>query len=415
MATIRPFRALRPRKELADKIASPPYDVISTEEAKEIAKNNPLSFVRIIRPEVDFEHKVDPHSEEVYRKGRENLENFIKEGYLFQDDKPRFYVYRQTMGEHTQVGLVACLSCEEYEKGIIKRHELTREEKEIDRAKHIELLGAQTGPVFITYRSLEEIDSLILEGTRGEPEYDFESDGVRHTFYVIEDEQHIKKIIDAFQEIPALYIADGHHRSAAAARVMHWRKERNKNHTGEEEYNYFLTVIFPHNHLRILDYNRVVKDLNGLSKEEFLKKIQERFDIEEKGATGNPYKRETPHTFGMYLDGKWYKLTAKSTIVDEEDPIKSLDVSILQEHLLDPILGIKNPRKDKRIDFVGGIRGLHWLEKLVDEGKFRVAFSMYPTTMDQLLKVADAGLIMPPKSTWFEPKLKSGLAVHLLD
>ncbi|RKZ26505.1 DUF1015 domain-containing protein [bacterium] len=410
MAVIRPFRALRPKREFAEKIASPPYDIISSEEARKIYEKNPLSFVRVIRPEVNFPPGEGMYAEKVYKKAKEELLRYLKEGHMLQDETPKFYIYQQKDASHTQTGLVCVASCEDYEKDVIKKHELTREEKEIDRAKHIDIVAAQTGPVFLTYRSREDVDPLLEEGKKGEPEYDFESDGVRHTLWVVDDPELISRIRKAFEGIDRLYVADGHHRSAASVRVKNWRKERNPKHTGEEEYNFFLCVVFPHSQLRILDYNRVVRDLNRLTKEEFIEKIKENFRVEP--APSSPYRPEKPHEFGMYLGGKWYKLVAKTI---PEDPVGSLDVSILQNFLLSPILGIQDPRRDKRINFVGGIKGLSELERLVNSGEYKVAFSMYPTTMDDLLRVADAGLIMPPKSTWFEPKLKSGLFVHLIE
>ncbi len=415
MATIRPFKALRPPKDLVLKVQAPPYDVISSEEARKMAEGNPYSFLHITKPEIDLPEGIDLYDERVYLKAKENLEKFIKEGILKKDPKPMLYLYVQKMGERVQNGIVGVFSCEEYEKGIIKKHENTRIEKEIDRTKHIEYTNAQNGPVFLTYKARDDLKEIVNEiKNNREPEYDFTVDGVRHILYLIDDDSTIQKIIDIFKEIPALYIADGHHRSAAAVRVWKERKEKNPNHTGQEPYNFFLAVAFPHDELYIMDYNRVVKDLNGLSKDEFLRKVGEVFEIEEKGAKGNPYRPEKRHTFGMYLDGKWYKLIAKPHIIDENDPVKSLDVAILQDNLLDPILGIKNPRKDKRIEFVGGIRGLNILEEKADKTG-GVAFSMYPTSIEELMRVADAGLVMPPKSTWFEPKLRSGLFVHMLD
>ncbi len=415
MAVVRPFKALRPRKDLVLKVQAPPYDVVSTEEARELAKDNPYSFLHITRPEIDLPEGIDLYDEKVYLKAKENLEKFINERILVKDEKPMLYLYVQEMEGRIQHGIVGVFSCEEYEKGIIKKHENTRIEKEIDRTKHIDYTNAQNGPVFLTYKAREDLKELVKNFVSSKsPEYDFVQDGVRHTFYVIDDDELIKKIVDIFGSIDYLYIADGHHRSAAAVRVWKERREKNPNHTGEEPYNFFLAVAFPHDELYIMDYNRVVKDLAGLSKDEFLKKVSEKFEIEEKGAKGNPFRPEKRHTFGMYLDGKWYKLTAKPEIINEDDPVKRLDVAILQDNLLDPVLGIKNPRKDKRIEFVGGIRGLSILEGKADKTG-GVAFSMYPTSIEELMKVADAGLVMPPKSTWFEPKLRSGLFVHMLD
>ncbi|NOX36337.1 MAG: DUF1015 domain-containing protein [Calditrichaeota bacterium] len=415
MVTVRPFRGLRPRKDLAAKVAAPPYDVLSSEEAREMARDNPYSFLHVNKPEIDLEPGIDLYDPRVYQKGAENLKRLIQQGVMFQDEEPRFYVYKQVMGSHEQIGLVACASVEEYEKDIIKKHEHTRPEKEDDRVRHIDHLNAQVGPVFLTYRADEEIDRLISEVIQHPPEYDFTSeDGVRHTFWVVSDPKWIQQIQAAFQKVDALYVADGHHRSAAAMRVKQKRQAENPHHTGEEEYNYFLVVIFPHNQMQILDYNRVVKDLNGMDRETFLRRIQEKFDVEAL-PEGQRYKPRQPHTFGMYLQGRWYKLTARPGTFDENDPVKRLDVSILQENLLGPVLGIQDPRKDKRIDFVGGIRGLEELERRVDSGEWALAFALYPTSIEDLMAIADAGKVMPPKSTWFEPKLKSGLVVHLLD
>lgn len=415
MAVVRPFRGLRPKKELAEQVAAPPYDVLDSEEAREMAKGNPYTFLHVNKPEIDLDPSVDLYDERVYEKGAENLRKFIREGFVFQDEKPKFYIYRQIMGSHQQTGLVACASVDEYEQDRIKKHELTRQEKEDDRVKHILHQNAQVGPVFLTYRAREEIDRTIAEITKGDPEYDFTSDdGVRHTLWVVNDDSLIRKIEELFSQVDVLYVADGHHRSAAAMRVREIKKNANPQHTGKEEYNYFLTVIFPHNQMQILDYNRVVKDLNGLDEASFLKKVKEKFEVTPM-PEGQPFKPNRTHEFGMYLNGRWYKLTAKPGSYDENDPVKRLDVSILQENLLAPILGIGDPRKDKRIDFVGGIRGLSELEKRVNSGNWAVAFALYPTSIEELMAIADAGKIMPPKSTWFEPKLKSGLVVHLLD
>lgn len=415
MVLVKPFRGLRPKKEYAEKVAAPPYDVLDSREAREMAKDNPYSFLHVNKPEIDLDPDLNSYDEKVYRKGAENLRKLIQQGILIQDEKPKFYVYRQIMGDHIQVGLVACASVEEYEKDIIKKHELTRPDKENDRVKHILHQNAQVGPVFLTYKARPEIDRLIQQVMQNDPENDFTSDdGVRHTLWIIEDDQIIERIQSEFKKVDVLYVADGHHRSAAAMRVKQKKQKENPNHTGEEEYNYFLTVIFPHNQMQILDYNRVVKDLNGLNEAEFLQKLSEKFLVEE--IPGNqPFKPNQPHTFGMYLKGKWYKLIAREGTFDPNDPVKRLDVSILQENVLGPILGIQDPRKDKRIDFVGGIRGLKELEKRVNKGEWTVAFALYPTSIEDLMAIADAGKIMPPKSTWFEPKLKSGLVSHLLD
>jgi len=413
MANIKPFKGLRPAKKYASKIASPPYDVINSKEARKYVKNNPISFLHVVKPEIDLPENTDLYSDTVYRKGKENLNMLIEKGYLKRDENPSFYIYRQKMGNHVQTGVVAAASCEEYKKNIIKKHELTREDKEIDRAKHIETLNANTGPVFLTYRAKKQIDDIIEKLTDRKPEYDFTSeDGIQHTLFVISDPDEVSLIIDNFKEISTLYIADGHHRSAAAVRVMEKMKKADKKYSPEKEYNYFLSVIFPHNQMYVMDYNRVVKDLNGNSEAEFLEKLSKIFQISE-FSENRPYKPERKGEFGMYLDDKWYRLIIKNEYITD-DPVESLDVSILQNNVLSPILGIENPRKDKRIDFIGGIRGLGELERLVNSKEYKVAFALYPTSLDDLLSVADAGKIMPPKSTWFEPKLRSGLVIHEL-
>ncbi len=412
MARIEPFQGLRPRKDLAEKIAAPPYDVLNSEEARELAKGNPYSFLHVGKPEIDLPDGTDLYSDEVYAKAKENFTRFIREGALLQDKKKCFYVYKQVWGEHVQIGLVAGASCQDYQDDVIKKHELTREDKERDRQRHIETLNAQTGPVFLTYRRTQAIDKLIAKAMEKEPENDISTyDGVRHIFYVVDDEKLISGLQEEFRKLAVLYVADGHHRSAAATKIKAKRQEANPRHTGDEEYNFFLAVIFPDNQMKILPYNRVVKDLNGMARAEFLARVSERFTCEE----SQEKVPARPQEFSMYLEGKWYRLAAKPGTFDKDDAIASLDVSILQNNLLDPLLGIKNPRTDKRIDFVGGIRGTGELEKKVDSGKFAAAFSFRATTIEQLFAVADAGKIMPPKSTWFEPKLKDGLVSHLLD
>ncbi len=408
---IKPFRGLRPRKELVEKVASPPYDVLDREEALAMAKGNPYSFLHVIKPEIDLPPEVDLYDERVYKKGAENLRRFVEEGVLKQDPEAYFYIYRQQMGGHVQTGLVVGASCQDYKEGKIKRHELTREAKELDRTKHILYTNANTGPVFLLYRDGNlPLKELLKDYTeKREPEYNFESDGVRHSFWVVDSPYTIEKILEIFKNIPHLYIADGHHRAAAASRVMEIKAKENPSHTGQEEYNYFLAVVFPHDEMKILPYNRAVKDLGGLSKDEFLEKVKERFQVSE----GEPAPR-SKHQISMFLGDKWYFLVPKKGTYDPSDPVSSLDVAILQENLLAPVLGIENPRKDPRISFIGGIKGTDYLEKLVKSGQFAVAFSMYPTSVEELLQVADQGKIMPPKSTWFEPKLKSGLVVHLL-
>ncbi len=415
MANVKPFQGLRPKKELAPQVAAPPYDVLDSNEAREMARGNSYTFLHINKPEIDLAPDIDLYDKKVYEKGAENLKKFIHDGIVSRDKKPMFYVYRQVMGAHEQTGLVACASVDEYEKNIIKKHELTRPDKEDDRVNHIKYLNAQVGPVFLTYKAEKDIDDLILNITYGEPVYDFVSpDNVSHILWLVRDENTIKRIIDLFAAVDYLYVADGHHRSAAAQRVRDQKRKENPHHTGKEEYNYFLVVIFPHNQMQILDYNRVVKDLNGLSRDDFLKKIEQKFVITPIGGS-EPYKPRGSREFAMYLAGKWYRLDTREGTYDQDDPVKRLDVSILQENLLTPLLGIGDPRKDKRIDFVGGIRGLKELEKRVNSGNWAVAFALYPTSIEDLMAIADAGKTMPPKSTWFEPKLRSGLVVHLLE
>ncbi|MBR5609740.1 MAG: DUF1015 domain-containing protein [Elusimicrobiaceae bacterium] len=408
MAIIKPFRGFRPSKK-AELVASPPYDVLNSKEAREMAKGNPLSFLHIVKPEIDLPENVDLYDAQVYAKGRENLDKFIAHGTLMQDRKPCLYIYAQTMNGRTQYGLVAAVSAEEYDKGLIRKHELTRKDKEEDRTRHIETLGATTGPAFLTYPDRKDLDDKIASLTAAPAVYHFTtSDGITHDFWVIHEDKDIEFISAIFKDIAVLYIADGHHRSASAANVARRKKAENAYHTGQESYNYFLAVIFPAGQLYVMDYNRLVKDLNGLSEEEFFGKLTEKFDVEDSGKA----KPENRHEFGMYLNNKWYTLRAKQGIFDEHDPVDALDVSILQKHVLAPILGIGDPRTDKRINFVGGIRGLKELEKEVNCGDYKLAFSMYPTSIEELIKVADANLIMPPKSTWFEPKLRSGLIIY---
>ncbi len=414
MATIRPFRGLRPKPELAKKVAAPPYDVINRKEARLLAKDNPDSFLHVNKPEIDLPDDIGLYDEQVYKKGAQNLQALIDRGVLFQDDEPCFYLYKQIMGEHSQIGIVAAASVEEYKKDLIKKHELTRVEKEDDRLSHILSLKAQVGPVFLTYQAKSSIDLLVELRTEQEPDYDFKSDdGIRHTLWVIKDKTTVTQFTNEFKTIPHLYVADGHHRSAAAARACETLKAKNPNHTGEEPYNYFLSVIFPHNQMYIMDYNRVVKDLNGLSVQQFLEAVEEKFLIREI-AGDRPYKPITRHDFGMYVDFKWYKISAIPGTWNEADPVDKLDVSILYNNLLRPVLNIGDPRTDKRIDFVGGIRGMDGLQKRVDSGEMQVAFSLHPTSIEELMAIADAGKTMPPKSTWFEPKLRSGLVVHML-
>jgi len=414
MAKIKPFFGVRPAADKIKEVASPPYDVLNSEEAREQVKGRPNSFLHVVKPEVDLPEDIDLYSNEVYQKGRENLYKMLSEGILIQDEKPCFYLYRLIMGNVDEIGLVASASIEDYENGIIKKHEHTRAVKEADRIKHVDTLNANTGPVFLTYRAREDMNKIVEDIIIENPLYDIETeDGIKHIFWKIDQQIDIEKITNIFSDIDYLYVADGHHRSASGTKVGQTRREANPNHTGEEEYNYFLSVIFPDNQLYIMDYNRVVKDLNGISVDEFLEKVEEKFDVNVQ-LEAEGYRPQKLHDFGMYLDGRWFSLTAKEGTFDGNDPVKSLDVAILQDNLLHPILGIGDPRKDKRIDFVGGIRGLQELSRRVDEGE-SVAFSMFPTSIEQLMAIADADEVMPPKSTWFEPKLRSGVITHLLD
>lgn len=414
MAIIKPFKGIRPQKELVEKIASRPYDVLNSEEARAEAAGNEMSLYHIIKPEIDFPVGTDEHDEKVYRKAAENFEKFQKNGWLIQDGKENYYVYAQTMNGKTQYGLVVCAYVDDYMTGKIKKHELTRKDKEEDRMKHVRVNNANVEPVFFAYPHNNELDAIVKEVTKGKPEYDFvaELDGFRHTFWLIEDEAKIKRITEIFATIPSLYIADGHHRSAAAALVGDEKRRQNPAHKGNEEYNYFMAVCFPDDQLTIIDYNRVVKDLNGLTDEQFIEKLKKNFDVELKGK--DIYKPSKLHNFSMYLSGNWYSLTAKAGTYDDKDPIGVLDVTVSSNLILDEILGIKDLRTDKRIDFVGGIRGLGELKRRVDSGEMRVAFALYPVSMQQLIDIADTNNIMPPKTTWFEPKLRSGLVIHKL-
>lgn len=417
MKLIKPFRGLRPTRELAVKVASHPYDVLNRAEALELAKDNEYSFLHINKPEVDVAASVDIHDQAVYDKGRENLDRFISEGTLQQDGEEKLYVYKQVMGDHEQVGLVAVASVDAYEQNHIKKHEFTRPDKEDDRVAHMDTLNAQVGPVFLTYKADSDVDALIAQVTATTPEYDFEADdNTHHTFWVIEDVTVAAAIEAAFDNISTLYVADGHHRSAAASRVRNLNEKRNPEHTGEEAYNFFLVVLFPDDQMQILDYNRVVKDLQGASVDEFLEQLSASFDIGKSDREN--VKPASAREFGFYADGQWYKLTANANLlgkIDDADPVNSLDVSILQESIFTPLLGIVDQRTDKRVDFVGGIRGLGELEKRVDSGDWQGAFALYATSIESLMAIADADEVMPPKSTWFEPKLKSGLVVHKLD
>jgi uncharacterized protein (DUF1015 family) len=404
MATIKPFQALRPQPALAGQICELPYDVMSSDEARQMAAGNPLSFLHVSKPEIDLPVGIDLYSPEVYAKGKENFQKLIAQGALKQDAQPSFYLYRQIMGGHSQVGLVAAASCEEYLKGIIKKHELTRPDKEDDRVRHIEALDSQTGPVFLTYRAVPALDQFVAQKTSATPEIDFTGkDGVRHTSWNVSDATGIKLIEAEFSKIPFLYIADGHHRSAAAARVYHSRK-------GVGHSASFLSVIFPHNQMQILPYNRVLKDLNGLSSEQLLQKLDAVFIINPQGSPSPTRK----HELGLFLNGKWHTLHFRPTFAATSDPIEKLDVTLLQKYVLDPIFGINDPRTSKRINFVGGIRGTAELEMLVNSNEYACAFSMYPTSIEDLMTIADAGGIMPPKSTWFEPKLRDAMFCHLI-
>lgn len=404
MATLRPFAALRPKPELAARICELPYDVMSSDEAREMAAGNPLSFLHVSKPEIDLPVGTNLYSPEVYAKGKENFARLIADGALKQDAKPNFYLYRQIMGKHSQVGLVAAASCQEYLDGIIKKHELTRVDKEDDRVRHIETLNSQTGPVFLTYRAQAALDEFIAKKITETPDVDFTGkDGVRHTSWVVNDAAQIQFIESEFAKIPALYIADGHHRSAAAGRVFQARK-------GAGQSAYFLSVIFPHNQMQILPYNRVLKDLNGLSPEQLLEKLDGVFVIKTPGAAMPARK----HELGLFLGGKWHTLNFRPRFAATTDPIEKLDVTLLQKYVLDPILGITDPRTSTRINFVGGIRGTAELEKLVNCGGYACAFSMFPTSIVDLMEIADAGGIMPPKSTWFEPKLRDAMFCHMI-
>jgi uncharacterized protein (DUF1015 family) len=404
MASIKPFAALRPKPELAERICELPYDVMSSDEARQVAAGNPLSFLHVSKPEIDLPRSVDLHSPEVYAKGKENFQRLIDQGALRQDPRPGFYLYRQIMGSHSQVGLVAVASCEDYLKGTIKKHEFTRPDKENDRVRHIETLDSQTGPVFLTYRAEPAIDQILSQVVAGPPAIDFTAkDGVRHTSWVIGEPSTIEFLESAFARIPSLYIADGHHRSAAAARVYKGRK-------GSGQSAFFLSVIFPHNQLQILAYNRVLQELNRLSEKELVEKLDGIFIIKQ---PGSPTPMRT-HELGFYLGAKWRTLNFRPRFAATNDPIEKLDVTLLQKYVLDPIFGIVDPRTSQQINFVGGIRGTAELEKLVDSGEYACAFSMFPTRIEELMAIADAGGVMPPKSTWFEPKLRDAMFCHML-
>lgn len=414
MAVIKPFKGVRPPRELVEQVQSRPYDVLNSAEARAEAAGNEKSLYHIIRPEIDFPVGTDEHAPQVYARAAENFAKFQKEGWLVQDSKEQYYIYAQTMDGHTQYGLVVCAYVNDYMNGVIKKHELTRKDKEEDRMKHVRVNDANIEPVFFAYPDNSLLDDIVARYTASEPEYDFTAqlDGFRHRLWVVDNDADIAAITEQFAAMPALYIADGHHRSAAAALVGKEKADNNPAHRGDEEYNYFMAVCFPSSQLTIIDYNRVVKDLNGLSHEEFLAALSKNFVVEKKGK--EIYKPVALHNFALYLGGNWYSLTAKDGVYDDSDPIGVLDVTISSNLILDEILGIKDLRTDKRIDFVGGIRGLGELERRVDSGEMEVALALYPVSMKQLTDIADTGNIMPPKTTWFEPKLRSGLVIHKL-
>lgn len=415
MATVKPFKGIRPPRELVEKVESRPYDVLDSEEARQEAGDNEMSLYHIIKPEIDFPVGTSEYDPKVYDKAAENFQKFQEKGWLVQDDKEQYYIYAQTMGDKTQYGLVVGAYVDDYLNGVIKKHELTRRDKEEDRMKHVRINNANIEPVFFAYPDNECLDTLIMKYAATHPEYDFIApvDGFRHQLWVVSDDKDIETITQEFAKMPALYIADGHHRSAAAALVGAEKQKQNPSHRGDEEYNYFMAVCFQASQLTILDYNRVVKDLNGLSSEEFLKALEENFIVCDKGT--DIYKPAQLHEFSLYLDSHWYSLTAKEGTYDDNDPIGVLDVDISSRLILDRIFGIKDLRSDKRIDFVGGLRGLGELKRRVDSGEMRVALALYPVTMRQIMQIADSGKIMPPKATWFEPKLRSGLIIHKLD
>ena len=414
MAIIKPFKGIRPPKELVEQVQSRPYDVLNSDEARAEAQGNDKSLYHIIRPEIDFPVGTDEHAPEVYAKAAENFEKFQQQGWLVQDGKEQYYIYAQTMNGRTQYGLVVCAYVEDYLNGVIKKHELTRKDKEEDRMRHVRVNNANIEPVFFAYPDNVALDAVVAKYTATAPEYDFTAqlDGFRHRLWIIDDEADMAVVTKEFAAMPALYIADGHHRSAAAALVGKEKADNNPAHRGDEEYNYFMAVCFPASQLTIIDYNRVVKDLNGLTSEEFLAALEKNFTVERKGS--DIYKPEALHNFALYLDGCWYSLTAKEGTYDDSDPIGVLDVTISSNLILDEILGIKDLRTDKRVDFVGGIRGLGELERRVNSGEMKMALALYPVSMKQLTDIADTGNIMPPKTTWFEPKLRSGLVIHKL-
>jgi len=412
MPLIQPFRGLRPVAEHAVDVAAPPYDVLNTKEARQRVQGHPLSFLHISKPEIDLPEDTDPYSAEVYEKGAENLQKLINDNILIRDDKACYYVYRLVMGEHQQTGLVVSASVADYDSNRIRKHEFTRPDKEDDRVRQIDALNAQTGPVFLTYRNNDVVEAITKKVSSSTPTYDLTADdGVKHTIWVVTDDEDINTLTSTFDAMECLYIADGHHRSASASRIA---AQRNKNGSGKGDaaHDYFLSVIFPDNQMKILDYNRVIKDLNDFTNDELIEKIKEKFSIE---TVASLYKPQKSTEFSMYLNGQWYKLQVHADLIPENDPVAALDISLLQDNLIAPLLGVNDPRRDKRIDFVGGIRGLDELEKRVDSGEMQVAFAIFPTSLSQLMDVADANEVMPPKSTWFEPKLADGLVSHVLD
>lgn len=414
MARVKPFKGVRPPRELVEQVVSRPYDVLNSEEARREAEGNPRSLYHIIKPEIDFEPGFDEHDPKVYDKAVENFKAFQQNGWLVQDDKENYYIYAQTMDGRTQYGFVVAAWVPDYMEGRIKKHELTRRDKEEDRMKHVRCNNANVEPVFFAFPDNPALEKIIRDVTAGTPEYDFVTpDGFGHTFWVIDDEKTIAEITKEFEAIPNMYIADGHHRSAAAALVGAEKARNNPNHRGDEEYNYFMAVAFPASHLRIIDYNRVVRDLNGMTPAQFLAKLEKDFIVEKKGK--ETYHPTGLHNFSMYVDGDWYSLTARPGTYDDNDPIGVLDVTVSSDRILRDLLGITDLRSDKRIDFVGGIRGLEELKRRVDSGEMAMALALYPVTMKQLMDIADSGNIMPPKTTWFEPKLRSGLVIHKLD
>jgi Uncharacterized conserved protein len=413
MALVLPFKAVRPQQKFVSQVAALPYDVMTREEGQKAVLGNALSFMHVEKSEIDVPDNTKSNDDLIYQTAKRNFIDMRVKGILIQDESPYFYVYKQKMGAQVQTGIVGTMSAVEYDAGKIKKHELTRQDKEEDRIRHVDTVNAQTGPVFISYRERQGLDNIVAQITSGVPEYDFTAeDGVKHTVWVVADAKQIEKIKTEFIEVDALYIADGHHRAAAAATIARTRRSQDKSAGSMKEYESVLAVFFPHTQLKVMDYNRAVKDLNGLTLEQFLEKISSSFTVSKSFTSRSPQQL---HDFGMYLRDEWYKITIKKGVYNENDPVASLDAAILQEHLLYPVLGIKDPRVDDRIKFIGGIRGMDELEKLVNKDGFAVAFSLYPTTMEQIIKVADAGAIMPPKSTWFEPKLRSGIFTHKLD